>query len=214
MQVRREVNMSQCDISQWAYETFNKRPGIFLEAGSSCPIDQSNTKFLEDMGWSGMCVEPLTRHNETYTEVRPRTILENYALVGKDYDKKTITGGEGTHFHCSGVTPCHTGSTRVNIRHEIEWPACQLEKLLKKHEFKNVDFFSLDTEGFEHQVLDGIDFNYTKFNLILIEYHDYTWTNKTNDFSYLEKYGYIYRGEYPNGHHKIYTHNTFIYDKN
>jgi len=205
--------VSQYGISQWVYELFDKKPGVFLEIGGSMPDNQSNTKFLEDNGWTGLCVEPLTIYNEDYKRVRPKTILENYALVDKNYTEKTITAG--IDYHCSGVTPDHTNGKLSNIREVSQWPVCQLQVLLKKHNLRHIDFFSLDTEGYEHHVLDGTDFNFTIFNLILIETHgDYAYVNKTNDFSYLENYGYNYQGLFSSGYHKIYTHKTFNYEKN
>lgn len=206
--------MSQYNISSWIYNLFGQKPGIFLEAGGSFPDDQSNTKFLEDNGWRGMCVEPLTSYNEAYKKIRPNTILENYALVDKDYKDETILAG--IDYHGSGVLPHHTNGTLPNIKGTQHWPACPLEKLLKKHNLTQVDFFSLDTEGYEHNVLGGIDYNYTFFNVIVIEDHgkeNYEWAGKTNDFSYLNDVGYIFRGFYPHpeAHHQIYTHKDFDY---
>lgn len=194
---------AQYGIDVLAYKTFNCQPGIYLEAGSSNPGDQNNTVFLEQNGWRGLLVEPRTIYNESYAQCRPNSILENFALVGRDHIGETVPAGESYEGHTSGLTPHHLS---LGVK---QWKACCLEVLLKKHNLTHIDFFSLDVEGFEHQALDGIDFNYTKFNLLVIEYHDYAWNNGKNDFSYLEKYDYIHRGEIPNGHHHIYTHKTF-----
>ena len=52
---------------------------------------------------------------------------------------------------------------------------------------KLINFFSLDVEGAELEVLDGFDFNEYKIQYLLIEARDF---NKTYD--YLVKVGYIY----------------------
>ena len=57
---------------------------------------------------------------------------------------------------------------------------------------KLVDFLMIDVNGYEHEVLTGIDFGDVNFGLIGIQWHDYNWNNKSNDFTYLGDYGYSY----------------------
>ena len=52
---------------------------------------------------------------------------------------------------------------------------------------KIINFFSLDVEGAELEVLDGFDFTEYRIQYLLIEARDF---NKTND--YLVKMGYIH----------------------
>ena len=84
--------MSQNKIEEVIIKLFGEN-GTFIEAGGSDPIDQNNTYKLEKYyGWTGMAVEPNTQFNKSYMSVRPKTILENYALVSFDHKEKTITG--------------------------------------------------------------------------------------------------------------------------
>jgi hypothetical protein len=178
--------MSQHGIDQFILSIFNGKKGIFIEAGSSHPTDQNNTYLLEQNGWTGMLVEPRSHHNNEYKILRPKSIVENYALVDRFYDKDTVDVFPHQWGHMWSI-----GNIFKNDTSDIQtWPAITLEKLLKKHSFREIDFFSLDTEGYEHEILNGIDFDYTTFNTILIETHDYSWNNKTNNFDYLEKFGY------------------------
>ena len=191
--------MSQYNIDNFIYNVFNqKNDGVFLEAGASSPDDQNNTFFLEKKGWTGLLVEPLTTYNESYKKIRPNSIVENYVLVDKSYTGNQILFGD--HSHESGATAYHTRTYQTESK-----PCSTLDNLLRKHAIKHIDFFSLDTEGFEHYVLHGIDFSYTTFNIILIEQHfdAYKESNfiKTPDFSYLNKHGYIqYKNNIPLDH--------------
>jgi len=178
--------MSQFGIDSYIINIFGNNNGIFLETGSSHPFDQNNTFALEQRGWSGLLVEPRTDYNNDYRIFRTNSILENYALVSKSYDKDYVEAFAHDSGHMSNMTGIW------NTDQKVIWPAITLEKLLKKHEMKKIDFFSLDVEGYEHEVLDGIDFNYTEFGVMIIETHDYTWNNKTDDFSYLENFNYTY----------------------
>ena len=87
---------AQYGIDVLAYKTFNCQPGIYLEAGSSNPGDQNNTVFLEQNGWRGLLVEPRTIYNESYAQCRPNSILENFALVGRDHIGETVPAGESS----------------------------------------------------------------------------------------------------------------------
>ena len=51
---------SQCGQDKWAYENLfkNKNDGFFIEIGADDGIHFSNTKFFEDLGWNGICIEP------------------------------------------------------------------------------------------------------------------------------------------------------------
>ena len=50
---------SQYKQDEWLYNNHfkNKKNGTFLEIGADDGIDKSNTKFFEDLGWVGMCIE-------------------------------------------------------------------------------------------------------------------------------------------------------------
>lgn len=54
-------------------------------------------------------------------------------------------------------------------RNPILVPAITLSRLLDRYNISKIDFFSLDVEGYEINVLDGLDFNKYRPNYILIE---------------------------------------------
>lgn len=200
--------MSQYDIDKFVFDFFKKSDGIFLETGSSHPIDQNNTYRLEQIGWSGLLVEPREDHNKDYSLYRPKSIVENYALVSKDYKDSIVKSHMHEAGHMYNISGIHLGDGH-SIDGVVEWPVTTLDKLLRKHEMKKIDFFSLDVEGYEHEVLDGIDFDYVTFNMIVIETHQYDWNNKSDDFSYLNNYGYNHHSNLSNNHQVWLNKNLF-----
>ncbi len=202
---------SEYNIDKYILDWFEGLAGVYLEAGAGHPIEQSNTWLLEQNNWGGLLVEPRLQYD--YKRLRPKSIVENYALVGNDYKEDSIKAGEIGHM--SGVTPLHFPETTILQSHKrvqvTTWQCIQLQYLLKKHHMTHVNFFSLDVEGYEHQVISGIDFDYTVFDVIIIEFHtvEYNMFNLSNDFKYLENYGYEYRGVLPVGHHHVYVHKSF-----
>lgn len=165
---------------------------IFVEAGGSHPDDQNNTSLLEKFGWSGLIVEPKLLYNDLYKKTRPKTIVENYVLVPNEYNNETIDG-DFSHYMMGGV---------VNI-HNLDWNpepynAIQLSKLLKKHNLTEVHFMSLDVEGYEEQVLKGVNFDEVFFHVIDVENHGQI--GVVQDFSFLNDFGFEKVGVVENSH--------------
>jgi len=178
-------------------------PGFFVEAGGSHPEDQNNTRLLELNGWKGIIVEPKTDFNDLYKDIRPNSILENYVLVSKKYKKTTIKG-DFSQYMMGGVINHHNFPNW----NPIEYPSITLDKLLKKHNVSEVTFFSLDVEGYEVDVLNGINFNDVFFHIIIVENH---W-NK-DDFSFLEKFNFVKKYTLPVYNHEIYINTQSPYFK-
>lgn len=86
------------DLSQFGQSTYllkylNYDSGFFIEAGANDGIKQSNTYFYEiEKGWKGLLVEPNYRQYVECKKNRPNSIVENYALVGDQYNKDFIRG--------------------------------------------------------------------------------------------------------------------------
>jgi FkbM family methyltransferase len=155
---------AQNNIDNIVLDIFGKDK-FFVEAGGSDPEDQNNTSLLESNGWKGLIVEPKTDFNLKYERMRKNSILENYVLVSNDHLDETVEG-DFNHYMMGGV---------VNI-HNLPWtpkpyPCIQLHKLIKKHNINEVHFFSLDVEGYEKEVLNGINFDEVFFHLIVVENH-------------------------------------------
>jgi hypothetical protein len=55
-----------------------------------------------------------------------------------------------------------------------------LQSILEENEINHVHFFSLDTEGYELQILNGVDFTKTTFDYLLIEIYDHDYEQIIN----------------------------------
>jgi FkbM family methyltransferase len=157
--------------------------GIYAEAGGSHPIDQNNTFLLEQNGWKGIIVEPKEDFNEMYKNIRPNTIVENYVLVNFEYDKETIEG-DFKYYMMGGL---------VNTFNFSDWSPSSykcitLQNLLEKHNFSEIHFLCLDTEGTEKDILDGIDLDKTFVHLIIVEIHEIN--NVKTNFDFLLEKGF------------------------
>jgi FkbM family methyltransferase len=137
--------------------------GFFVEAGAVDGVFESNTYFLERWrGWDGLLVEPVP---EMYRrlKVNRRARAVNCALVSSAAPESTIR-----------ITPAHAVSTIVGAdagqAAAITVPARTLGSILDEMGNPCVDLLSLDVEGFELHVLNGLDFNRHRVDTIVIEY--------------------------------------------
>lgn len=180
--------------------------GFFIEIGANNGIEQSNTFFLEkEKKWKGILVEPILHK---YLECKKNRSKRNKyyccACVSKKYKKKYVD-----LFYSNLMTvPINLESEIKNkFKHanfsnqirkkrderEIEVVkfssrAITLDKILDESNApKLIDFFSLDVEGAEIEVLKGINFNKYKFKFILVETKN---LKKINN--YLKGFGYKY----------------------
>ena len=162
---------------------FNFRNGFFVEAGANNGIDQSNTIELENnFGWSGLLIEPNTFKFNQCIFNRPKSICENYALVSSSYASDTINGDfahrdnnqslmgtvEDPGDYCDEFL-LEAKNSRKNDYGYIAVPATTLDSLLKKHNISKINFLSLDVEGYEISVLNGLDLNVYRPTYCLIE---------------------------------------------
>lgn len=154
--------------------------GTFIEIGAHNGIFQSNTKILEDCGWNGLLVEPSP---SLYRECKKNRScnIENFALVSKNYSGTTIVSdNEGISIkNKSGILSMGPESKNV-------CKAISFHELNKKYGYKKIDFMSLDVEGFELDVLDGIDFIDVDITYLLIEinYNFYSLEDVVNKLSH------------------------------
>jgi len=160
------------------------RDGFFIECGANDGFRQSNTYYLERFrNWSGLLVEPVPELHARCTRLRRHSTCVQGALVGPDHASTHI----GIHY--AGLMSVTEGAfddpdrARKHVEEglriqgltsrELVVPAYTLSGLLDQLGISRpIDFFSLDVEGFEQEVLRGIDFYRHRPHYILVEARD------------------------------------------
>lgn len=131
--------------------------GFFVDVGAHDGIVHSNTYALEQLGWTGLAVDP--NHETCDIMRRDRTCL--VACVAAS----DVAGS----LYFDGVS--------VHGKRELEgWdvPAQTLATLLTEVDAPPViDYLSIDVEGHELEVLAGMDFARWHVRLITIEHNLY-----------------------------------------
>ena len=166
---------------------YKKENGFFVELGAFNGIDYSNTAFFEfTRNWKGILIEPSFEVYKDCIKNRPNSICINAACVSNDYTFPTIKGDFNniTMASINGVRLCS------NTNSLIEVPALTLEYIFNKYNITTIDFLSLDAEGYEFNILKGINFNKYRPKYMLIEiykndYNDILAFLKENNYTLL-----------------------------
>ena len=176
---------AQFNIDNIINELYKDKKGFFVEVGVSDPIDQNNTYLLEQNGWSGILIEPSTKHNSRYSTIRPNSIIENVALVSKDYKEDFI------YFNDS-FSENHGFTSTVSEKNGKDKVSCAtLNTILLKHNIKHIDFLSIDVEGYEIEVMNGINVDDFDIETIIIELHNTVENIEKGKISkHVQNYGY------------------------
>lgn len=137
--------------------------GFFVEAGAYDGVGLSNSKKLEEIGWSGLCVEPVPAEFNNLIKNR-KCFCEQYALYH--------TSDLELEFTISSLTSLLSGLNISYPGKKIIVKTKTLTDLLDKVKApKRIQFLSLDVEGGEIDALKGIDFNKYTFDYINIEHN-------------------------------------------
>lgn len=156
------------------------RNGFFIECGANDGLRQSNTYWFERFrGWHGLLIEAVPENAARCRRNRPRSITVNTALVANEtitavriqtadlmahVSGSFATAEEEARHHAAALEV--QGLERID---EIEVPATTLDRVWQQQGLGEVDLFSLDVEGFELDVLKGMNVARNRPRFILVE---------------------------------------------
>jgi len=174
------------ELKNKIHSIFNyKTDGFFVDIGAHDGISLSNTKFLEEIGWDGVCIEPHPNVFKKLIENRKCNCV-NCAVWNEDTTVNFLSLSGYTEM-LSGIYESYDSRHYQRIKNELSIYGGQSELIkidAKKFETiidrKNIDFLSIDTEGSELQILDQI--NFEEFNIQAICIENNFFEKKFTDF--------------------------------
>ncbi|ESO09636.1 hypothetical protein HELRODRAFT_183998 [Helobdella robusta] len=149
----------------------NKTNGFFIECGAADGETQSNTLFFEVLrNWTGLLIEAnddsfatlLTKNRNVYAYhgcLSTSKIVADYQFV-----PIFLTGGIGKSYDKTHPKNWNKAQTKECI---------PLSYLFHHLNITHVDYFSLDTEGSELEILKTLDFNEVRIDILGVEYAIY-----------------------------------------
>jgi FkbM family methyltransferase len=158
---------SQIGQDKWLlYKMFpDVRDGFFVDVGSADGTIRSNTKALEERGWTGLCVEPFPTNMEGRTAQLFKEVVWSSA-------------GRTVQFHAYGEMG-GVSETLGTFKDEasgapvVEFQTVTLGDILERGRAPAfIHFLSLDVEGAELEALRGIPFDRYRFGAMTIEHNN------------------------------------------
>lgn len=133
--------------------------GFFIEMGAWDGLRKSNSLSFEKFyNWKGMLIEGNPINFRKVLENRQRGSINVEAIVCQEGKSINFAGKENTG-HIIGAVGAGSKS------------CIPLQHILDKHNVTHVDFFSLDVEGAEMDVLKTIDFLKVTISVFMVETH-------------------------------------------
>jgi FkbM family methyltransferase len=146
-----------------------RKDGVFVEVGANEPQPGSQTWFLEERGWHGFLVEPLSRFYERLRQARPQSRVFQVAWGGPGHPKEMPLYVAESPSKTSLVKNLIEASTKCVQTEMVKMMT--LDAVLEEAGNPCVDFVSIDVEGMQLDVLRGFTLSHHQPALLLIEDH-------------------------------------------
>jgi len=173
-------------IDKQMLDFINYRDGFFVEIGAGDGVYLSNTYYFEkNLGWRGILVDPVLHHHLNCLTNRPRSIAYLCAATNFENNSDYIKLNYGGYSTLSQGVQSDINDAQQHLDDAANYlplrnagvefiaPLRTMTQILDSSNApKVIDFFSLDVEGNELEVLQGIDFSRYQIRWLLVESRD------------------------------------------
>jgi FkbM family methyltransferase len=164
-------------------------PGYFIEVGVGNGISNSNTYLLEnEFGYRGILVEPNRKFLDSLNENRNALIL-NCAAGSTDNQSVILFGTDDGEYSYIANEFAGDGKRRESILNQPILTKTLNSILMEAKAPQVIEFLSIDVEGYEIEVLRGLDLAEWKFKVVCIE-HNYNEQKRSQILEIFTSYGY------------------------
>lgn len=147
-------------------------PGVYVDIGCWHPVKASNTYFFNLRGWTGICIDPNPELKKMFDFFRPDDNFVNCAVGLKE---EKLSYYQMNDNYSAMNTLNYSFIEKHNLANEIKQvtyiPVYNLKTILDKVITKEdrLDFFDIDVEGLDLEVLKSNDWDKYRPKVILVE---------------------------------------------
>ena len=142
--------------------------GFYIDVGANDPVVDSVTKAFYDRGWSGVNIEPIKSHFDDLSIARNRDI-NLFCAAGDLHGHIDIweSNVRGWATASLDVIAMHEANGHVGAWQKV--PVFPLRDICAEHAKKDIHFLKIDVEGFEKEVIYGMDFDKFRPWIVVVE---------------------------------------------
>lgn len=175
-------NKTRTDFSQIGQSRYmdsllkSKKNGFFVEAGAYDGESHSNTVFFElERAWTGILIEPLPSYFKSLLAKKRNAYVLNACLADRRPVVAKFRVGDVLSGRLSQMNDAHQNRMdKENPKKIFAYIPCfSLNTIMRALNVNKIDYFSLDVEGGEWDVIHGIDFEKIKIESFSIEYNGF-----------------------------------------
>ena len=151
----------------------NKKNGFYIDVGAHHPKKFSNTYYFYLQEWQGINIDAMPKSMKLFNKQRPKDINLEIAIANK---KETLIYYKFNEpalnsFSQKISQKRHAKNDNYKIIDKIKIKTFTLKEILDKYlpQNTNIDFMSIDVEGFDYKVLISNDWQKYRPKIILIE---------------------------------------------
>lgn len=178
---------SQYGEDRFLLEYFRGEKGTYIDVGASHPFKISSTYLLYRNGWSGLTLEPIPELFKKHKRFRPCDIALNVAAGAKNGVLRfsELFPGVLSTFNEELARKLINNGTSV-LRRQYMVEVITLAEAYRRYlKNQSVDLLSIDAEGFEMEVLGGVDWSLLRPTLIICEVQTPSGNDMTNEIEKL-----------------------------
>ncbi|GMI16189.1 hypothetical protein TrLO_g5354 [Triparma laevis f. longispina] len=174
----------------------------FVEMGANDGVN-SNSNWLESIGWTGLCIEAGPSNYKLLEKNRPKCTNINAVVSNKESSTIFREFPSGDLYGHSGLHDFRTDAEWDKLMREHNSPpfvdhevrTSTLSKIFKEQSYTSIDYFSLDVEGAELAILNLYPFEEVPVRVWTIESNK---LDRNELVTFMEKKGYWCEHHYDN----------------
>lgn len=170
-------------IADFVFETLKISKPSYLDIGAHHPVYLSNTFLFYKKGAKGVCIEPDPELFKAIKRRRGRDTCLNVGIAGKSeksVDYYVLTSKTLNTFSKEEAEAAVASGNygKQKIEKVIKIPLVAINEVMEKHFNRTPNFVSIDTEGFDLQILKSFDFSKYRPEVICVETSEIIGKNK------------------------------------
>ena len=194
---KKSYSFGGCDLLiNYIFKT--KKNGFYLDIGCQHPVSNNNTYLLYRKGWSGINIDLDPKNISLFNLERPNDI-NICKCISSDNSEKDL-------FFFHPGSPINS-LEKETIKNKSNFSLKKiktftLNSILEDYKIRDIDYFNLDVEGHEINILKNFNIKYYKPKVISVEFIDYQMNDlefKNNDINRVlqsELYRYFISNDY------------------